>query len=304
MTLNLSQDTPKISDAAMLEKRYVAAYQVADAKERTGNNYRILAVLLGILTIFLALSALIFTQSLLAAVSFSFPGLLFTAYMHSAGVHISTQAQLLRINIDSAINTSPFLNNEQKVAIMDLDSELLSEEIIEQEIAQDSVPLILTGREVEEVADDAEINLRLFVTDELPLTLSLLATNLQQVNPAYAIDDISTRLVEAGLFKVDTEVLGQLEIKRYGKRNFDNDLAEFAEVMQTTKRSNSQPVIDVLENTKVIVMLTLPPGSRENAAIQEKVEPLWEWLFANRTGLLHIDDEGFYRGMELIFQLD
>lgn len=288
MTFNPSQDIPKISEAEALEKRYVDAYAMADANEQIGSRYRMIALLLGILTVFIALLALTSTYSLLATVSVSFPGMLLTAYVHSAGIHMSTQAQLLRTTIDGAINTSPFLQHEQKAAIMDLNRE----------------PLIATAQKVDKVADDAEINLRFFMADERSLTLSQLETNLQQVNPAYKINDVSTRSAEAGIFNIGPDVLGQLEIKRYGRKNFDHEIKEFTEVMQTTKRANKQVVTDVLENTKVIVVLTLPPGSRENGDIQEKVEPLWEWLFANRTGLLHIDEEGFYRGMELIFELD
>jgi len=260
---------------------------MADANEQIGSRYRMIALLLGIVTVFIALLALTSTYSLLATVSVSFPGILLTAYVHSAGLHMSTQAQLLRTTIDNAINTSPFLNPEQKAAIMDLNHEML----------------IVPAQKVNEVADDAEINLRFFVTDDQPLTLPLLATNLQQVNPAYRIDAVSTRSTEAGIFKIGADVLGKLEIKRNSRKNFDQEIEEFVEVIQTSNRPNRQVVIDLLDKTEVIIVLTLPPGARENSNLQEKVEPLWEWLFAHRAGLLHVDEEGFYRGMELIFQL-
>jgi hypothetical protein len=112
-----SPPEPRAVDAAGLAHRYRDAYSVARVIVGAGNGVKTVGVIVGIL---FALSGFV------AKGSFVFLGLMaaLTAgvFFYVAGVAISAQGQLLQATLDSAVNTSPLLDNEQKAQILALGS--------------------------------------------------------------------------------------------------------------------------------------------------------------------------------------
>jgi hypothetical protein len=102
-------------DAAGLAHRYRDAYSVARVIVGAGNGVKTVGVIVGIL---FALA------SFAAKGSFVFLGLMAAlaagVFFYIAGVVISAQGQLLQATLDSAVNTSPLLDNEQKAQIFAL----------------------------------------------------------------------------------------------------------------------------------------------------------------------------------------
>ena len=106
--------------------RYADAYRVARATVLIGNLIKVFGVLLG-LTFGGGLFALVATQGRLfgatGAVGF-FAGLTvgggIFAFFFVLGVVISAQGQLTRATLDGAVNSSPFLSNEERAEAMSL----------------------------------------------------------------------------------------------------------------------------------------------------------------------------------------
>jgi len=284
-----NQQTP---EATALSKRYSDAYRLANANERLGSTYQTLATFLGILAIVGAIVVVVTLESVPAAVGVGFIGLLFAAYLNGTGVQISAQGQLLKANIDSAINTSPFLSKDQKATIMALSSEARSEYTPMASLEADDSP------------EDSESYMRFFSTDTRPLTLSILETNLKQLSSDYTIDHVPTGSSETGFLKFGPDTLGEIEVSQRGRDNFEDDIKEFKQAVQGIQHPNTKVVIEVLNNVNTIIVVQLSSDAREVEGLQKKIEPLWEWLFSNSEGLLHVDDEGFYRETELILELE
>jgi hypothetical protein len=96
-----------------LAQRYRDAYQSARIIVSAGNGTKIIGPIL---------AALFALASLKEEGYLLFGGLAFALTLgisfYIAGVMISAQGQLLQANIDSAVNTSPLLDNEQKAKII------------------------------------------------------------------------------------------------------------------------------------------------------------------------------------------
>lgn len=106
---------PRAVDAAGLAHRYRDAYSVARVIVGAGNGVKTVGVIVGILfalASFAAEGVFVFL-GLMAALA---AGILF----YVAGVVISAQGQLLQATLDTAVNSSPLLDNEQKAQILAL----------------------------------------------------------------------------------------------------------------------------------------------------------------------------------------
>lgn len=104
---------PRAVDAAGLAHRYRDAYSVARVIVGAGNGVKTVGVIVGILfalASFAAKGSFVFL-GLMAALA---AGVLF----YVAGVVISAQGQLLQATLDTAVNSSPLLDNEQKAQIL------------------------------------------------------------------------------------------------------------------------------------------------------------------------------------------
>jgi hypothetical protein len=104
--------------------RYRDAYSVANNMERFGNAIKSIGIGLAIL-LFLLIA--VFTSSLRSSNSVGtilFSGvilaLLTGVFFFSIGTWISAQGQLLKATLDTAVNSSPFLTNDQKASVMSL----------------------------------------------------------------------------------------------------------------------------------------------------------------------------------------
>ena len=61
-------------------------------------------------------------------------------------------------------------------------------------------------------------------------------------------------------------------------------------------------MLTALERGTAIVAVRVLWRGREPDETLDMLSPLWEWLFANRTGILQADDEGWYHGPDLILE--
>jgi hypothetical protein len=95
--------------------RYSNAYLIARAVAGFGTAIKTVGAVLAVLTIL---------ATLLAAAQYVLVAFLFAAVIGALffllGIFVSAQGEILKATLDTAVNTSPFLTNDQRVRIMSL----------------------------------------------------------------------------------------------------------------------------------------------------------------------------------------
>ncbi len=142
--------------------------------------------------------------------------------------------------------------------------------------------------------------MRYFSTDTPPITLSHIEAALKQVDAAYAITNIEVD--DLGDLMYGDIHCAIVEINRPGDDMFEDDVSEFLDLVGKGDGAAEQLVRQTLTNaTALIVIEALWQG--ENAEpVLSKIDPLWDWLFANYQGLSQADSEGFYDQSGLILE--
>lgn len=115
--------------AAGLKRRYGDAYRVAKATVNFGNGIKIAGIVLAALillgTLMGTLIAVSQSDSMIGG-ALLIPGILLAGFVgllfYLLGVLVAAQGQTLLASLDSAVNSSPFLTNDQKAEIMSLTS--------------------------------------------------------------------------------------------------------------------------------------------------------------------------------------
>lgn len=132
--------------------------------------------------------------------------------------------------------------------------------------------------------------LRFLSEDDRPLLLGEVMAGLQGLG--FWIDEGGT------LYRGD-ELLGQLEVSGPGDGPFE---AESDELRHEARRGGAAagPVLTRLASLTAIVAVGVLWQERTAEQTLDLLSPLWDWLLANRHGLIHADGEGFYDGQELI----
>ena len=139
--------------------------------------------------------------------------------------------------------------------------------------------------------------MRYIAVDEREITLPLLESALKQIDPAYAIVDV---LGESGALTCSGELYGLIEVNRPGDGLFDEELDALEEFLEEAHREGRATVLETLHNARAIVAVQVLWQGRETEDTMSKLDPLWDWLPANRQGLLRVDGEGYYDNSRLI----
>jgi len=144
--------------------------------------------------------------------------------------------------------------------------------------------------------------MRFIVTDEKDVSLGTLESALKQIDPAYLIDRDEETDSE-GLLKWRDAVYGQIEVNRPGDGLFDGEIEELKEFVENSEGAKRSDVLNVLGQAKAIVAIRVVYERRESEDTLVKIDPLWQWLFANRQGLLQAGGEGYYDSSGLILEV-
>jgi hypothetical protein len=111
------------AEVKALMSRYWDAYITARVTDGFGDIIKVIGVVLAVL---IALVTVLVAGQIGGGASFvsMLIGLLFAAFVglqfYLLGVLVSAQGQILKASLDSAVNSSPFLNNEHRAKIMSL----------------------------------------------------------------------------------------------------------------------------------------------------------------------------------------
>ncbi len=146
--------------------------------------------------------------------------------------------------------------------------------------------------------------MRFVVVDDKDISLSKINSGLKQIDDAYSIE-FDDDADDAGDLTFNGDIYGALEINRLGDGLFDEEIDELKEFLEDVEGERKPEVLQVLNEAKVIIALQVLQQRRANSEeTLERINPLWEWLFANYKGLMQADMEGYYDAQGLVLEVE
>ena len=129
--------------------------------------------------------------------------------------------------------------------------------------------------------------LRYLSADPRPVTLDDLGAALAAADRSYLVEeDAAGALVHFG-----DRLIAQLEINVPGDGLFEEELAELHELAEEGSGAGRERVAEVVAGAKALVAVQVLWDGEEADAALGRLDPLWEWLFRERPGLLQADGE-------------
>ena len=142
--------------------------------------------------------------------------------------------------------------------------------------------------------------MRYIVTDGREITFPMIEAALKAVDPAYTIANIEVEDL-GDLMYGDTQC-AIIEINRPGDDMFEDDLAEFQDLVGKGDNTGEQLVRETLTNATALIVIEAIWKGEDAEPVLAKIDPLWDWLFANYAGLSQADSEGFYDASGLVLE--
>jgi hypothetical protein len=141
-------------------------------------------------------------------------------------------------------------------------------------------------------------HLRFLITDAGELDLKDLNTSLRAVNRKYRLE------IEdgSGTLRLGNDVIGEVRVTTPVDDSFEDELAALEEAASEGSGAGEARVADALATVQIIFAVEVP-GKVHGREALESLDPVWEWLFGNREGLLQADNEGYYDEGGLIFEV-
>ncbi|MBZ0283329.1 MAG: hypothetical protein K8L97_21515 [Anaerolineae bacterium] len=143
--------------------------------------------------------------------------------------------------------------------------------------------------------------MRYIATDTTTISLEVLEAALKLIDAAYAIKPDSQIDNLGDLFYGDMR-MAQLEINVPDDDIFEDDINEFRDLVGTADEPGARQVLDVLEAATCMIAVEAFWEGENSEGTLAKLDPLWDWLFANRKGMSQADSEGFYDANGLILE--
>ncbi len=132
--------------------------------------------------------------------------------------------------------------------------------------------------------------MRYVATDTREITLELLETALQAIDPFYHFQGDAG---QAKLMYGDASY-GRISVSQPGHEEFAAEIQDLRAALKDIPYAQSKTARKVFKFAETLVVLRVVWESRDNESTLERIQPLWHWLLQNRVGLLQVDDEGYY----------
>jgi hypothetical protein len=139
--------------------------------------------------------------------------------------------------------------------------------------------------------------MRFIQTDDQPVTLDML-------REAVCDDDPDCAVASDGLLSRSGEKLGVIRLKQSGDGQFDDEVRVLRQAVEAASGTGKRKVLKTLGEARAIVSVEVLWEDREPEETLQKIDPLWRWLFSNRTGLVQADDEGYYERSRRILAVE
>ena len=143
--------------------------------------------------------------------------------------------------------------------------------------------------------------MRYIVSDDRTIGLEDIRAVFAQAGTGYEVDGEE---VEATI-AYEGKPIGHITLNVPGDGLFDEERDELIEFAQDgDDKSAKASVINTLQGARSIVAVQVLFGDGDTDRTLDRLIPLWDWLHANRQGLIQADGEGYYDGQELILALE
>ena len=145
--------------------------------------------------------------------------------------------------------------------------------------------------------------LRYVVADERPVSVADVQRAFAGAGARYRVEAQSD-VGRAATILYDGQPVAELEINEPGDGLFEDEREELLEEAADAEGRGKRGVLSALRGARRIVAAQVLLGGGEATAALARLAPLWEWLAANRRGVLQADGEGYYDGGELVLRVD
>lgn len=138
-----------------------------------------------------------------------------------------------------------------------------------------------------------------------PPTVDTIAQAASQLDPQYRFGRKGEPLIEVWRQVAPDyrSLFGHLEVVKRGDDVFATDIEEFRRDLDGAEGDDVDAVRQMLDRCDFIASVEVFFVERTMEETRAGLEPIWDWLASTHSGLLHVDDEGFYRDDRLIARL-
>lgn len=143
--------------------------------------------------------------------------------------------------------------------------------------------------------------MRFITTDKVLSDIPRMNGELKKLNPQWDLDREADAKRPSALLKFGSELYGEFEVNVPGDGLFGEEIGELLEFIQAGE--NREPIQSVLKEATAIYALRVLWQGRDYGDTLDQIQPLWERLFDLHSGLLQVDDDGYYDKEERIFAL-
>ncbi len=142
--------------------------------------------------------------------------------------------------------------------------------------------------------------MRFISGDPRMLDMKAIGDVLTEIDPHYLMQP--TDLEDLIEVYYDGALYGQIEIDTRGEEMFTDDISAFTEMLGQPTTPQEIIVADSLKAATQIIAVEMFWEGTNGETTFEKFDPLWDWLFINRKGILQADTEGFYNAEGLLVE--
>ena len=143
--------------------------------------------------------------------------------------------------------------------------------------------------------------MRFVSTDAAPISCTQLRDALVATSHEYSVevDDTAAGVAYAGA------PIAHIELNMPGDGIFDEEREELIEFARAAVGDDAEKarVLSALETMTTIVAVQVLVGTGDTETTLVRLDPLWAWLFDNRSGLLHAGGEGYYDRRHLLLKV-
>ena len=146
-------------------------------------------------------------------------------------------------------------------------------------------------------------HMRFFDLSAKPIGLAAIETALRVSDPAYSLEESADSNGAKAKFRLGERSLGELAIRVEGDGIFETITHERTAALAKSEDDYREAVEHTLAAATRFIEVRLDELSEEE--FEESlaaIDPLWDWLFDSREGLLHAEGEGYYQDGEIILE--
>jgi hypothetical protein len=144
--------------------------------------------------------------------------------------------------------------------------------------------------------------MRFITGDERDVGFDQIEAMLVSVDSQYALQRSQFEFEQVTDVFYGGVLIGQIEINEVDDEIFEDDVSAFREMIGEPVSAEDRSVLAILDQARLMVVVEALWKGTDAENTLTKFDPLWAWLFANRTGILQADNEGFYDANGLLVE--